>query len=128
MKNLIAAAVLFLYAVSSAGVVLVEYSCHETGTSGLTTPAPRACYAPTCEEDIPAEAADPCCDHDCCEIDVRVSAPDEQIAGATPDFDAADTGDGSAGAGPVAFEHVAAAPGDCLTTLTSSGFDRPLRI
>jgi hypothetical protein len=131
MKNAIVAAVLFLYAVSSAGVVLVEYSCHETGTRGVTVPEPRSCYAPTCEDEDTGEIgrqADPCCDHACCDIDVRVAAPGDQIAGADPDMDA---GAGTAAA-PLAVAatvgRAPSAPGEHPPAAPFPGFDRPIRI
>ena len=128
MKNILAAALLLVYTVSSGGIVLIEYSCHETGTSGVATPAPRSCYAPECEDEAPV-APDACCDHACCEIDVRVNAPGDQISGSPTDPGDAATTDASADA-TISLSDASVTETAAAVTSTPPfpGHTRPIRI
>ena len=126
MKNLLAAVTLFFYAASSGGVVLVEYSCHETGTSGVAVSSPRACYAPSCDPEETAEL-DACCDQGCCEVEVRAATGDQIVAPETGHHDAAPA---------AAVVPAAPAPGARSTDAVDEaappspfpGFERPIRI
>jgi hypothetical protein len=128
MKNLLAAAILLMYTVSSGGFVLIEFSCHETGTRGVTTPAPRSCYAPECGDEAPAEP-DPCCDHACCEIDVRVSSTDEQITGGSNGpGDASPAGTGAEATSLLSDAGTADATATGALPTAFAGHIRPIRI
>jgi hypothetical protein len=129
MKQVVATIVLMLYAVSSAGVVFVEYSCHETGTSGVTAAGPRACYAPACGDRDARGAmrqADTVCDGTCCDIHVRASAPDDQFAGAKPGLDIAGERVVVCDTTPLACECVIAASNEPSPAGRFPGFDPPL--
>jgi hypothetical protein len=128
MTNLLAAAILTLYTVSSGGIVLVEYSCHETGTSGVAVPAPQPCYAPACGDEAPSDP-DACCDHACCEIEVRSGQTDDQIAGGHTGQDDPATTESDAGVMPSAGEWTAAPVAPLHSPAPPSpGFNRPIRI
>lgn len=73
MQKPVATALLILYVVSSAGVVLADYSCRETGTYGTTVPATQSCYAPVCCDAVS------CIEESCCDVDLRVITPGDQI-------------------------------------------------
>lgn len=79
MKKVFAAALLFLYAFSSSGIVLVEFSCRGSGASGVSVPEPRECYAPFCGDEVSGEAT-PCDEVGCCDTGLRIVAPEDQLA------------------------------------------------
>jgi len=106
--------------------VLVEYSCHETGTSGVAVSSPRGCYAPACDSEEAAEL-DACCDHACCEIAVRAATGD-QIVAPTAGHDDATPALAVAPAAPTSGVRTTD-PGDATQPPPPfPGFDRPIRI
>ncbi|MGD8393872.1 MAG: hypothetical protein PVF43_00190 [Candidatus Eiseniibacteriota bacterium] len=131
MDRVFAAIALMLYAVASAGVVTVEYSCHETGTSGVTVAGPRGCYAHTCgAQDTRGAMREtaPVCGDSCCDIHVRASVPGDQIAGVKPAPDIAGDRDVVRDATPVTVGRQATASVERPPAGRFPGFDRPLLI
>jgi hypothetical protein len=121
MTRAIAATLILIYVLSSAGIVLVEYSCAETGTNGVSMPAPKSCYAPSCDDEDGDDV--------CCELSFRDTEVDDQLC-----KDNRSAVDDVATASPIAVAvtraaaDIPSATDLCSPSPPHTGFSRPLRI
>lgn len=57
----------------SGSMVLVDYSCFDSGEQGIAIASGQACYTQSCGQE--PDACGPCEEDDCCEIDARPVQP-----------------------------------------------------
>lgn len=123
-----AATLLLLYLVSSSGIVLVEYSCRESGTTGISGPASSECNISSCGNNISSGEITARGDDSCCDADLRVVGERDQLAGRNGDNDAGADGQTERLAASTGIGVVERTPLRCHPRSSFPGFDRPVRI
>lgn len=117
----------------SGSMVLVDYSCFDSGEQGIAIASGQACYTQSCGQE--PDACGPCEDDDCCEIAARPIQPADHSGSSTTASQQSSMHGCALASCEAGSDPHGAVPAACLRDLTApppaepgfAGFLRPLR-